>query len=416
LKNIERKNLPVLIIPGSDATELAIARSLGKYKIPIYIISRGAQKPLSSYSKYVIGTIYSADPLIDEKGFISSLKSIGKKFLEKYKRKILIFSTDDSGLLLLARNYTLLKKYFVILGDPEEKDILKFSQKDYFFQKLQNVECSEFVPLTLFCFKKEDIELIKKEITFPCIVKPSEKDLSFSFYKRYGSKIIVIKDKQTLEKALFELLSKNYKLIIQEMVHDRPGKEICWWGYRNKKGEVFGMTIREIRKFPHIGGTATFEIVEEVPEIHNYVDKILNYINFWGMSEIPFMEKEGKKEYKVLEINPRCWLQIQLATEVGLNFPYVAYKEVYEDKLLKPIINIKKRKKWVRIEDDFMTAVIKGNKDNLFKRVISWIPQAFCNSVHAVYNISDFKVNLIWLSQLPKKIYKNLFSKKEIWR
>jgi len=404
---LKKDKLPVLLLAGSECLELAIAKGLAQYDIPTYLLTRGYKKPLSSYSNDITSTFYNPDPLIDEKGFILSLTNIGQELLERYKRRILLFTMEDTGLLLLARNYDLFKKYFVILGDPDENNILRYSQKIYIFNKLQNLE---FIPLTFPCTKKEDIERIKMEITFPCIVKPSEKDISYSFYHTYKSKILVITNKHILEEKLLELLSKGYKLVVQEMVNQSFGKEICWWGYRSKNGDVFGMTTHEIRKYPSIGGTATFEIAEDIPEIYDYANQILKQINFWGMCEIPFMQDKMRK-YKVLEINPRCWLQILLAIKMGLNLPYIAYKEVYEGRVIKPTINWEKPKKWVRIEDDFMAGVIKGQGDKtILQRLIKWIPQVFFNNtVHPIYSLSDFKVIIMWLIQLPMKIYRNLF-------
>lgn len=399
---------PVLVLQGSYIVELAIARSLGRYNVPVFLLSRGEKKPHSSFSKFIQSTLFNPDPLANEQVFIRSLLNFGEKLKKRYGRRILLFPTEDSSLLLIAKNFDLIKDYFVILNDPQEKDILRFSQKIYFFQNLQNSNCGDFLPLTLFCSGENDIEFIKKNITFPCIIKPSEKDIDFSFYKKYNSKILVMENEADLEKKLIELLSENHKLVLQELVNQNPGEEVCWWGYRNKSGESFGITAREIRKFPQMGGTATFMRTEEIPEIHHHATRILESINFWGICEIPFMRDQRSNKFKVLEFNPKCWLQLSLATEVGLNLPYLAYLEVYRNELYKPIIDKRRQMKWVRGKDDFIRAVIKEEKGNFLKRSLRWISQVFGNCVYAIHNFSDLNVTLHRVLGLPWKLLKKL--------
>lgn len=407
MKKDEAK-IPVLVLQGSYLVELAIARSVGKYNIPVFLLSRGEKKPLSSFSKFVRGTIFNPDPLIDEEDFIHSLLNSGEKLKKRYGRRILLFPTDDGSLLLLAKNFDLLKRYFVILNDPQEKAILRFSQKIYFFQTLQNSSCANFLPLTLFCYKEDDIESIKKNISFPCIIKPSEKDVNFSFYRKYNSKILLAENKDDLEKKLSELLSENHKLLVQELVNQKPGKEISWYGYISKSGEIFGMTARQIRKSPQIGGTATFIEAEEVPQVHPYVHQALKSLNFWGICEMEFMLDERNGKYKIIEFNPRCWLQLSLATEMGLNLPYLTYQEIYKNELPKPIIYKKRKVKWVWLKEDFLRAVIKDKNEGVLKRLFKWIPQVFGGCVYAVHSFSDLEVTLHRILRLPFKLLKKL--------
>ena len=407
MKENEAK-IPVLVLQGSYLVELAIARSLGRHDIPVFLLSRGEKKPLSSCSKFVKGIFFNPDPLVDEEGFTRSLLNFGEELNKKYQRRILLFPTDDGSLLLLARNLAALKKYFVILNDPQEKDILKFSQKIYFFQTLQESGCSGFLPQTLFCHKADDIQSIKDNVTLPCIIKPSEKDVNFSFYEKYNSKILLAESEDDLEKKLIELLLENHKLLVQELVSHKPGKEISWYGYRSKRGDIFGMTARQIRKHPQMGGTATFITAEDIPQIHPYVHQALKLLDFWGICEMEFMLDERKEEYKMVEFNPRCWLQLSLATRMGLNLPWLTYQEVYKNQPPQPIIYKKGKMKWIWVKEDFLRAVIQGKKAGALERLFRWIPQAFGNCVYAIHSFADSRVSLNRILSLPGRILKRL--------
>ncbi len=403
-----RAQIPVLLLQGSYIIELAVARSLGRHDIPVFLLSRGQEKPLSSFSKFVKGTFLNPDPLADEAAFTRSLLNLGEEFKKTYQRRILLFPTDDGSLLLLARNFGVLKRHFVILNDPEEKDILRFSQKIHIFETLRSSNCSDFLPLTLLCRKERDIPSIKNNITFPCIIKPSEKDINFSFYEKHKSKILLAEAKDDLEKKLIRLLSDNHRLLVQELVSRKPGKEISWYGYRSKRGEIFGMTARQLRKSPQVGGTATFLEAEEIPQIHPYVHRALEALGFWGICEMEFMLDDRDEEYKMIEFNPRCWLQLSLATKVGLNLTLLTYQEVYKNQLPKPIMYRKGRMRWVWVKEDFLRAVIRNKNEGLLKKLFRWMPQVFGHCVYAIHSSADLRVTLNRILSLPGRFFKRL--------
>jgi len=404
----DEAEIPVLVLQGSYLVELAIARSLGSHDIPVVLLSRGKKKPLSSWSKFIKGTLFNPDPLVDEEGFMRSLLDFGAELTKTHQRRMLLFPTDDGSLLLLAKNFAVLKRYFVILNDPQEKDILKFCQKIHIFQTLQESLCSGFLPQTRFCYRKDDTESIKNNISFPCIIKPSEKDVNFSFYAKYNSKILLAENKDDLEKKLIGLLSENHKLVVQELVSPKPGKEISWYGYRSKSGEIFGMTARQVRKSPQIGGTATFIKTEEIPQIHPYVQQALKSLDFWGICEMEFMLDERKGEYRMIEFNPRCWLQLSLATRMGLNLPLLTYQEVYKNRLPEPIIYRKGRMKWIWVKEDFLRAVVEDKNEGVLKRLFRWMPQVFGDCVYAIHSFADLRVTLNRILSLPGRLLEKL--------
>jgi hypothetical protein len=208
-------------------------------------------------------------------------------------------------------------------------------------------------------------------------------------------------------------LERGDKLLVQEMVNRRQGREICFWGYRNKVGKTFGLTIREIRKFPLIGGSACFEEIEEIPKIKDYASKILELLDFWGMCEMPFMLDERDNNYKLLEINYRCWFQILLAIENGFNFPYIAYREVYHNLYLSPKKDIEGRRRWMNIEHDFLRWIIKEERP-IVEKIIIWIPQVFKETIHGIFSTSDRKIFLIWILRWLFKLKNKIFRIKKL--
>ena len=129
-------NYPVIMTYGNDAVVLGIARSLGVKNIPVKLINWYKFTP-ANYSKYVEPIIFP-NPREYEKDFVLSLLSYGKSMCKEYGRRLLLLPTADDALLIIANNYKELIKYFIILGDPTEKEgFKKFMRKDYFFEMVK---------------------------------------------------------------------------------------------------------------------------------------------------------------------------------------------------------------------------------------------------------------------------------------
>ena len=344
----------------------------------------------------------------DEKKWIEIFEEHGRNFLKKYGRRILAFPTEDGSLLMVGKYYNRLKNYFIFLNDPEEKNILTYFKKDVFFSEINKTRDRMYVPLTISCHNIGDIEEVIDNISLPCVIKPSEKDLRFSFIKKYGSKIMVAKDQKKLKSLLIELIKEKNKIIVQELIDRSSGEEISWWGYRYRDGEMIGITAEMLRRYPNFGGTGTYVKTKNVLIVHQYAKEILKEIDFWGICEIEFMREPSISGYKVVELNPRCWLQLELSNKVGFNFPLIAYEEIYLNKKTYPSNIPRDGKSWIRAEDDFLSKVIYDKRGNMIVRFVNWLRELRNRDTNALYSWKDIWVNVVWLTCLPGKLLNHI--------
>ena len=375
-------NLPVVILAGSDEVIFGIVRSLKHYQIPIVVITWD-KLSIFLFSRFVKKTIKTPNPISDETNFISFLCDYGEKMYQEYGTRILLLPSADISLMLITNHYDELKQYFTMLGDRNEINLWGL-RKDIFFKEIKNIGVP--MPKTMSCKNERDIEKVAKVMVYPCIVKPAEKDLSFSFYYQYGTKAVVLRNKSELEKFLRE--NTRTKLLIQEFIPGDTNSDYSWGGYVSKdKNVILGIIGQKLRQIPP-GGTTNFAIKRDIKVLEECSRRILLHLGFWGICEIEYKKDPRDGLFKLMEMNPRCWMWFYLATGCGLNLPYIAYREVYYNELPKNI-QMKQEMKWVLLKEDFNDAVLKNKDGNFFQKLHYWLRSLEGKKVYAMVDPSD---------------------------
>jgi len=84
---------------------------------------------------------------------------------------------------------------------------------------------------------------------------------------------------------------------------------------------------RRIREWPHCYGNGCMieSIVE--PELEEITTKLVKKIGYHGIVDAEFKKDLKDNKFKIIEINPRCWMQNGFPTSCGINFPYMAYMD-----------------------------------------------------------------------------------------
>jgi D-aspartate ligase len=320
----------VLVICGSDIVTLGIARSLGPLGIPVHVLSWHA-RPLCRHSRYVHFERLP-NPLESERGFFEWLLAYGRKTSEVYGRRLFLMPTNDAVLVFIAEYFETLKQYFVMQGDPTERTgLTQFIRKDIFFRRIKYLDIP--APFTLSCSQEDQINRVLQEATYPCVVKPSVKDLSFSFYKYAGgAKVIYCQDQDSLRSLLQDTITRGYSVVIQEQIPGNDTTDIYTLdAYANREGKlVAGYTSYKLRQISPQQPTCTVMVSKWVPTLFEYGRRLLGELGFWGICNLEFKRDSRDASFKLLEVNFRPWYSISKVAAGGVNIPLLAYRDVYE--------------------------------------------------------------------------------------
>ena len=183
--------------------------------------------------------------------------------------------------------------------------------------------------------------------------------------------------------------------LISETTHNVKTQLIL--AYYNKKSECIGQIMyRRIREWPHKFGNGCF--IESIwePEFEKIVTKLAKKIKYYGIVDAEFKYDLRDKTYKLIEINPRTWMQNSLPTSYGIDFPYISYCDALNLNLdfYKPV---HESKKWIYFPDDFRSALLSIKKNELtFKNYFKSLKG---KKVFSVLSKDDPLPVIIFLSQ-----------------
>jgi len=286
-----------IAIIGSDfINALDIYKFLKRadFKGDIYVIESNKYKLLTSLYANNITTIRINNP----NELIKFLLNL-KKEVPKY-----LFLTNEIYHTIIYENDEKLKKSNVIyyFGKNNPKDIIDKNKFTSLFKTDNNIS-------TPLLYKVGD------NIDFPVVIKFKN---SFIEGKR-TLPVKIVNNKNDYHQYLKKIHNKGFSdsdIMIQEKLSSKPKDNISIVGWFDNTSPVFFQT-RKIIQHPKKGGTGDLiELMELNEDLKKKTIYILNKVNYIGPFEIEFIKEMHRDNYKLLEMNPRFWMQHGLA---GIN-------------------------------------------------------------------------------------------------
>jgi len=379
------------VIVGGDFQGLGILRSLAKRDIPVCLLD--SEFCGGRFSRYKKRFIKCPNPE-NEAIFLNFLKVLAEK--ESLKGWI-IFPTNDETVYILSKYRTQLEKYYRIT--TPSWDVVKFAYDKKLTYRLAQ-ESGIDIPKTF--YPRNLNELHQLNLQFPIIIKPSIKD---HFYSKTRLKAIQVNNKRELTEVFKKTLSiiDGSEIMIQDLI---PGGPEYLFSFCSlfRGGEVLAkITARRARQHPmDFGHASTFVETVNIPELEEIGKKFLKIINYYGLSEIEFMEDPRDGKYKLLEVNARTWGWHTLAIRAGVDFPYLLYLNMLGETVKNS--SFRQNIKWIRLTTDIPTVFTE-----IFKRkmkITDYLNSLKGEKEFAVLSLKDplpFIIELLLLPYLWKK-------------
>lgn len=375
-KIIYQTQEPVAFILGRyTTTGMGIVRCLKQKKVPVIWID-SKPKHVGLYSRYCKGLV-SPSPRDDPDIYIDFLLQIG----EKLNHKGVLLPIRDIEVAIILKNRLKLEKFYHI--QMADLSVTEKLLNKYIFHKILE-ELKIEGPKTYFPKSLSEVEKICKKITYPCILKPYHSGIFFLDFK---IKLFKAESEEQLVQYYKKAQSRKHEVLIQEII---PGNARNMYGlnaYYDKTISSNGVFIyRRIREWPHEFGNGCYIEQVNVPELEPIINRLIKKIGYYGIVDAEFKKDPRDGKFKLIEINPRCWMQVCFPAICGINYPCIAYLDAIGKKFEKPIIN-NKNIKYLFMIQDFLSSYKSIKKGELSIR--DWINSYKGKKVYAIFCWND---------------------------
>ena len=158
-------------------------------------------------------------------------------------------------------------------------------------------------------------------LRYPVILKPR---YAPEFRRRFRAQVLQADDADALAREWERAVP--YGPQIQEVI---PGGDECFWtlgSYRDADGVPRAtFTGRKLRQWPPNFGTARAAEAVWDPAFAARCHALLDELRYHGISQVEVKRDPRDGRDHLIEVNPRSWLWISLATHCGVNVPYACY-------------------------------------------------------------------------------------------
>jgi len=379
-----KRNTGVIVF-GGHVQGYGIIRIYGENKIPCIVIDN-ASRSIARHSKYC-NKFYKRK----YEDVLNLLFQFRKK--GQYHNWLLI-PTDDYYVRILSLNKSELNKYFIVTVDNWDNINIFFNKNNsYPLVENANVPC----PHTYYPKHINDLNIIDKDISYPCIIKPA---IMKDFYSIFKKKVFMCND--------FADLNKNYKrtiaqinpeeILIQEIIPGSNENQYSVGIFFDRDKSYNYLVGNRVHQHPiDFGNATTYAETVDIPILIEYAHRILSKAKYFGLCEVEFKYNNRDQKYKFLEVNPRTWKWHLISKYAEIPFLMSIYEYFIEN---KPII-VKKFKivGWLDILTDFPT-VIKMKSRKLYKKRKKIVV------ISAVFNPVDLKPFIFQIWYYPYNLFK----------
>ena len=379
------QNKPGAIIIEGHVQGLSNTRSLGEAGIPVIVVDK--HNCIARYSKYC--RKFFKCPDFQSDAFADFLMELGKR---ENLQDWLLLPSNDHAVYNLARNKSRLEEIYRVIT-PEIEVVNQIYNKENLLKNAARAH----TPYPASWFPESFDEQVPEHLSFPVLIKGK---FGLSFYKATGKKAFLVNHPSDFQETMGRLSSiiQAKDLFVQELIPFTVKNKTLSFAAFAVNGVIKAFwTGVKMREHPIQFGTATFakSILEE--SVIDPSKRLLKQLNYTGVCEVEYLQDPRDGEFKLIEINARTWLWVELARKCGVDFAQMAYKHVNQSIQEFPntfTINYK----WSNIWTDFVYALIA-----IFKGKLNLI--AFLKSYNGRIMVAMFSRK----DMLPFFIYPFLF-------
>lgn len=377
---------------------LSAIRCLGEENVPVVTMDYDSDELYGVTSKYCDEIHLVPHYREDTEGFIQYLE----QYARRQEKKPVLIPTHDSYVEVIDEHLEELRELYHI-PQTEKGLYTELMNKDTLAALA--IEHGVKVPETIYVDDENFHEKVEEIIKFPCLVKPVD---SPSFVAKFRKKLFKVHSMEELKEAIKLAEEAELEVIVQRIIPGFDDHMYTFDAYLNQKSKVtHWVTCQKYRQYPINYGASVYTIQRHVPEVYELGKKFLESVKYKGFAEIEFKKDSSTGEFYLIEVNVRITNFNSLLCKLGMNFPYITYRELTGSPLEPKAITENTNKAfWYFYED--MLAV----KDYIKTRQLSF-PEVFRpmfrSKAYAIWDWKDIRPGISYNKIMFRKLLAKLF-------
>lgn len=324
------------IVLGGHYGALSVARALAEEGVVVMVVASDPRDH-ACHTRFASACLIAPDPEDGPDMLLQSLMALDDRWADA-----LLIPTLDEYVIFVSQNCARLAGKFRF-AVPEWDVLRRVVDKS----RLYALAAAEGVPSPDF-FVPESVaalESSREALAFPCLVKPFE---SRRFSEVYGSKVLLAHDFGELTRYVSDAERRGLDVMICEIIPGEVSTIFSHYCYIDSTGEVLGeMCSRKMQQYPRrFGQGSVHTSIPMIRDIREGALKLLRGAGYRGEADTEFKFDRRDGLYKLMEINTRPVVSERLFVEAGVNFPYLAYRDLVED-IRVPVSGYKTNVTWI---------------------------------------------------------------------
>jgi predicted ATP-grasp superfamily ATP-dependent carboligase len=364
---------PAIVLQVSWANGLDIMRDLDRHDVPLLALDANP-RALGLSSRRGAGMV-CPDPKADEDAFVSFLEDLGKRLPQRG----VLFPTHDEYIWPISRHADRLDPWFII-------PFSRWETMRHLHDKQTQIEsawrCGVDTPKTVFIDSAADLERGADEIGFPAIFKPVE---SLAFKLRFHRHVLQIRSHDELA-DVYARADDCGTLLMQEIVPGGDDELYTLGSYLDGESRPLAVfTGHKLRQHPPVFGHCRMAVSRWVPEMADAGVRLLQELDYHGVSQVEFKRDANDGRYKLMEINARHWMWHALGTDSGVNLSFAAYADAIGHPFVAP--RQTEGGKWAIFLTDARDSLYEWRKGE--RQLLPWIRTYTHVRRDGLYDLSD---------------------------
>ena len=298
----------VLITDAISPRTLSACRSLGRRNISVTCAGE-TKVSLAFFSRYCQARFTLPSAVHHADAFACALLN----YLEQHPHHCLIPIKEESLDAILAYRHDFEQLTHLPLVDTPTFQICR--------NKAHTLELAEQVgvPYPRTVYPAGPYHLLAETVTlrYPLVIKPR--------FSCAGEGISHVHNEQELIETYGRIHDQYPFPLVQEEIPAGEKYDVCCLFDENSQ-PIVTFVQQELRNFPLQNGPSTLQKSVWRPDLVDLTVQMLQKIGWYGVAEAEFIVDPRDGTPVLMEINPRLWGSLELATQCGVDFPYLLYR------------------------------------------------------------------------------------------